>query len=242
MKRLTILAVLVGLVALPLLAQVPTGNITGHVTDGKDALPGVTVTVTSPNLQGSRTAVTTASGDYIIRFLPPGDYRVRFELQGFQTLDTTIKISAAQDARLDAAMPQAKVAEEVTVTGSYETISATATASTTFESKLMNSLPVARDVGSYVSLTPGTANTGPNGATVIGGAMSFESLYMVNGVQVQDNIRLTALPLYIEDSIQESTTSISNVSAEYGRFSGGVVNTLTKSGGNEFHASLRLNL
>ncbi len=242
MKRLTILAVLVGLVALPLLAQVPTGNITGHVTDGKDALPGVTVTVTSPNLQGSRTAVTTASGDYIIRFLPPGDYRVRFELQGFQTLDTTIKISAAQDARLDAAMPQAKVAEEVTVTGSYETISATATASTTFESKLMNSLPVARDVGSYVSLTPGTANTGPNGATVIGGAMSFESLYMVNGVQVQDNIRLTALPLYIEDSIQESTTSISNVSAEYGRFTGGVVNTLTKSGGNEFHGSLRLNL
>jgi hypothetical protein len=242
MKRLTILAVLVGLVALPLLAQVPTGNITGHVTDGKDALPGVTVTATSPNLQGSRTAVTTASGDYIVRFLPPGDYRVRFELQGFQTLDTTIKISAAQDSKLDAVMPQAKVAEEVTVTGSYETISATATSATTYESKLINTLPVGRDIGNYVALAPGTSATGPGGNTVIGGAMSFENLYLVNGVVVNENVRGQYTPVYIEDGIQESTTSVSNVSAEYGRFTGGVVNTLTKSGGNEFHGSLRLNL
>ena len=58
MKRLAILAVLVGMVAVPLFAQIPTGTLSGHVTDGKEALPGVTVTVTSPNLQGSRTTVS----------------------------------------------------------------------------------------------------------------------------------------------------------------------------------------
>src|SRR5690606_15485974 len=81
--------------------------------------------------------------------------------------------------------------------------------------------------------------TGPNGSFSIGGAMSFESLYMVNGVQIQDNVRGEPLPLYIEDAIQETTVTTSGISAEYGRFSGGVVNVLTKSGGNLFSGSFR---
>ncbi len=242
MRRFAILALFVALVGVPLLAQNPTGTLTGHVTDGKEALPGVTVTVTSPSLQGTRTAVTQTSGDYIFRFLPPGEYKVRFELVGFQTLDTSIRISAAQEGKLDAEMPAAKVAEEVTVTGSYETISATATSATTYESKLVNLLPVGRDIINYVNLTPGTTTTGPGSNPVLAGAMSFENLYLVNGVVVNENIRGQYTPVYIEDGIQETTTSLSNVSAEYGRFTGGVINTLTKSGGNEFHGSLRLNL
>jgi hypothetical protein len=243
MKRFAIFALLMGLLALPLYAQtVPTGTLTGHVTDGKEALPAVTITITSPALMGPRVTMTQTSGDYIFRFVPPGEYHVKFELQGFQTLDTTIRISAAQESKLDAEMPAAKVAEEVTVTGSYETISATATSASTYESKLVNTLPVGRDVVNYVALSPGTSATGPNQNTVIGGAMSFENLYLVNGVTVNENIRGQYTPVYIEDGIQETTTSLSNVSAEFGRFTGGVVNTLTKSGGNEFHGSLRLNL
>ncbi|HUK14754.1 MAG TPA: carboxypeptidase-like regulatory domain-containing protein, partial [Thermoanaerobaculaceae bacterium] len=116
MKKFVLLALFVGLVALPLFAQNPTGTLSGHVSDGKDALPGVTVTATSPALQGARVATTGGSGDYIFPFLPPGDYHVKFELQGFQTIDTSIKVNAAQTQKLDATMPQAKVAEEVTVT------------------------------------------------------------------------------------------------------------------------------
>ena len=239
MKRFAIVALLVGMVALPLFAQNPTGTLTGHVTDGKTALPGVTVTISSPNMQGTRTAVTTVAGDYILNFLPPGEYKVRFELQGFQTLETTIKLSAAQTSKLDAEMPAATVAEEVTVTGTYETIAASGTAATTFEKSLINKLPIGKDLNSSVLLTAGVNSNGPNAGISIAGSQSYENLFMVNGVVVNENLRGQPLPLYIEDAIQETTTSVSAVSAEYGRFSGGVVNTLTKSGGNEFHASLR---
>jgi outer membrane receptor protein involved in Fe transport len=179
------------------------------------------------------------NGDYILTFLPPGEYKVRFELQGFQTQETTVKINAAQTQRLDAVMPETKVSEEVTVTGSYETISSNAAANTTYEKSLINKLPIPQDLNNTVLLTAGVSNTGPSGNMMINGAQSYTNLFMVNGVVVNENIRGTALPLYIEDAMQETTTSTSSVSAEYGRFMGGVVNVLTKSGGNEFHGSFR---
>ena len=240
MKRFAILAILVGLAALPLFAQVPTGTLSGHATDGTSALPGVTVTVTSPNMQGTRTTVTNTSGDYIFAFLPPGEYRVKFELQGFQTIDTEVKINAAQTQRVNATMPQAKVAEEVTVTGAYETISTQNTAATSLEHDLVYKLPIAKDMNNIALLTAGVvANPGAQGALIISGAPSYENQFLVNGVAVMDNVRGTSTALYIEDAVQETTTTTSGISAEYGRFTGGVVNMLTKSGGNELHASLR---
>jgi outer membrane receptor protein involved in Fe transport len=74
----------------------------------------------------------------------------------------------------------------------------------------------------------------------ISGAASFENVYMVNGVVVQDNLRNTPFNLFIEDALQETTTTTAAVSAEYGRFSGGVVNAVTKSGGNELSGSFRV--
>jgi outer membrane receptor protein involved in Fe transport len=237
--RFVALAALIAALAAPVLAQSPTGTLTGRTTDGKETLPGVTVTVTSPNLQGARTAVSEVTGDYIFRYLPPGDYKVRFELQGFQSIDTTVKISVAQTATINAVMPVAKVAEEVTVTGTYDTISSSQQAATTFEQNLLNTLPVGRTLVTAASLTPGVSNTGPSNNLVISGAPSYQNLFMVNGVVIQDNVRNTPLQLYIEDAVQETTTSTAGISAEYGRFAGGVVNTLTKSGGNELHASIR---
>ncbi|HVN30717.1 MAG TPA: carboxypeptidase regulatory-like domain-containing protein [Thermoanaerobaculaceae bacterium] len=243
MKRFAILTLLMGLAALPLFGQAnPTGTLSGHVTDGTNSLPNVTVSVTSENLQGTRTATTTVTGDYILAFLPAGDYRVRFELAGFQTLDTTIKISAAQISRLDATMPEAKVAEEVTVTGTYETISSSAQSATTVTQDLLNKLPSARNPVAAAALTAGVTQGGVNNYLLISGGQQYENLYLVNGVAIQDNVRNTPNALYIEDAVQETTTQTSGISAEYGRFAGGVVNTLTKSGGNEFHASLRDNL
>ncbi len=221
MKRFAIIAMLAGLVASPLFAQNPTGTLTGRATDGKDPLPGVTITVTSPNLQGARTAVTEVTGDYILRFLPAGDYHVKFELMGFQTLDTTVKINAAQTNTVNATMPIAKVAEEVTVTGTYDSISSSQQVATTYEQSLINSLPVARNILGSAALTPGVAATGPSGNLSISGAMSYENLYMVNGVVIQDNVRNTPNVLYIEDAIQETTTQTAAVSAEYGRFAAG---------------------
>ncbi|MGD1147539.1 MAG: TonB-dependent receptor [Thermoanaerobaculaceae bacterium] len=232
-------ATVILVVALPALAQIPTGTLTGRATDGKEPLPGVIVTVTSPNLQGARTAVTEAAGAYIFAFLPAGDYNVKFELMGFQTLDTTVKINAAQSATVNATMPITKVAEEVTVTGTYDNISSSHQVATTYDQNLINELPVPRTILGSAALTPGVAATGPSGNLTISGAMSYENLYMVNGVVIQDNVRNTPLALYIEDAIQETTTSTGAISAEFGRFSGGIVSSLTKSGGNEFHATFR---
>lgn len=230
-------------IAIPALAQNPTGTLTGRAADDKgEALPGVTVTVSSPNLQGVRTAVTSINGDYIFRFLPPGEYTVKFELQGFSTLDTSVKISAAQTSAVNAEMPMSQVTEEVTVTGSYETISTSAQVATTYEQSLIEQLPVGRTMTAVAALTPGVAATGPSNNLVISGALASENLFLVNGVAIMDNVRNTPNALYIEDAIQETTTSVASISAEYGRFAGGVVNTLTKSGGNDFTGSLRLSM
>jgi hypothetical protein len=223
--------------------KIPTGTLTGSITDGKASLPGVTVTVTSPNQQGTRVASSTVNGAYILLQLPPGPYVVRFELEGFQAMETTVKISGDQTSRVDTLMPKVTtVAEEVTVTGRYETISTTATGAATYESHLIQALPVNRDVSSYVNLTPGTVQFGNSGAQQIAGGVPSENLYLINGVAASENLSGGFISLYIEDAIQEATTTVSSVSAEYGRFTGGVVSTLTKSGGNEFHGSLRLNL
>jgi outer membrane receptor protein involved in Fe transport len=230
------------LFAAPALAQNPTGTLTGNVTDGAGVLPGVTVTVSSPSLQGTRVATTTQDGGYILKFLPPGEYKVRFELGGFQTIDTVVKVNAAQTQKLDATMPQTRIAEEVTVVGSLDTISRGTTSATTYDSKLINRLPVPRDLTNAVLLAPGVNYNGPGGAITMSGAQSYESLFLVNGVVVNENLRGQPLDLYVEDAVEETTTTTSGVSAEYGRFSGGVVNTLTKAGGNDFHASLRASL
>src|SRR2546430_2468336 len=84
----------VGILAVPCLAQVPTGTISGHVVSADGiALPGVTVSVMGSALQETRTATTSASGDYLVPLLPPGDYTVSFEIGSFQTVRDLRKIA-----------------------------------------------------------------------------------------------------------------------------------------------------
>jgi hypothetical protein len=221
-------------------AQVPTGTISGRVTDSQDrSISAVVVTVESPALQGVQTATTTANGDYVFRLLPPGLYRVTFQGPGFAALTQTRNLAATETVGLNVTLQPAAITEEVTVVADASTFTSTVENAANFNQRLMNLLPSNRTLAAAVSLAPSVHATGPGGSFSIGGAMSFESLYMVNGVQIQDNIRGEPLPLYIEDAIQETTITTSGISAEYGRFSGGVVNVLTKSGGNLFSGSFR---
>ena len=104
MRRLLVVMTTAGalLFAVPGATQVPTGILSGRVTHDDSVLAGVTVEVRSAAMQGVRTATTSDSGDYIIRFLPPGNYAVQFVLAGFATLETSLKIAAAQTHVLDA--------------------------------------------------------------------------------------------------------------------------------------------
>ena len=219
----------------------PTATLSGKVINEGQGLPGVSVAVKSPNLQGSRSTVTSGNGDYTFVSLPPGKYTVTYSLSGFQPVSKQVELGASQSSTVNATLSLTSVAAEATVVGKAENISETTTSATTYTSETLNKLPVTRSITSAVALAPGVNTNGPNGAVTISGAQSFDNLYLVNGAMIQDNIRLTPNNLFVEDAIQETTTTTGGVSAEYGRFAGGVINTITKSGGNNFSGSLRVN-
>src|ERR1035437_9323925 len=219
----------------------PTATLTGRVINEGLGLPGVSITATSPALQGVRTTVTGASGGYAFVSVPPGPYTISFALSGFQPQTKPILLGASQTAQLDATLSLTAVAAEATVVGKSEAISQTTAEATTYTAELLSKLPPARTVTSAVLLSPGINNNAPNGISIARG-MSTENLWTVNGVVITDNVRSTPNALFIEDAIQETTTTTVAVSAEYGRFTGGVINTITKSGGNTFSGSIRSTL
>jgi hypothetical protein len=87
-----------------------------------------------------------------------------------------------------------------------------------------------------------TNNTPNGGQLAISGSFAYDNTFLVDGVDVNDNLFGSANALYIEDAVEQTQVLTSGISAEYGRFSGGVVNAITKSGGDIFSGSYRLNL
>ena len=235
------LVIVLGLAATTAGQGNPTGTISGHVADSAGlSVPGATVTVSSPVLQGVRTATTSANGDYIIPFLPAGDYDVTVELQGFQTVKRPkVGVKMAETLPLDITLSVAAVAENITVVGQSAEIVPTITVASNFKKDALELLPVGRALNDAVLLAPGVAGNGPSGNIMMAGSLSFESQYLVNGVVVNENLRGQALNLFIEDAIQETKVSTGAISAEFGRFGGGVVNMITKSGGNLLSGSFR---
>ncbi len=232
-----LVAVLVCLPAMTLFGQGTTGQLSGTVTQDGAPLPGVTVTASSRNLQGDRTTVTNDSGGYTFGSLPPGAYTVRFELAGLRTVTKQQQVGLAQNVRVDADLQLATVSEAITVTASAPAVAETREVQSNYDSELIDELPVGRSLTAITNLAPGVTG-GMNGPSISGG-FSFDNLYTVNGAVVQENLRGQPHDLFIEDAIQETTVQTAGVSAEFGNFTGGVVNAITKSGGNEFSGSLR---
>ncbi|MGZ8796229.1 MAG: TonB-dependent receptor [Thermoanaerobaculia bacterium] len=217
-----------------------TASLTGEVNADGTPLPGVTVTISSPAMQGVRTTTTGENGGYNFTALPPGRYSVRFELAGMANVTREAQVSLSQSARADANMSVAGVAEAITVTASAPTALETSQVSTNVSKQLVDALPIARGQLAAAALAPGVnANTFAANQVTISGGPGYDNLIMVNGAVVTENIRSQGSPLYIEDAIQETTILTGAVSAEWGRFTGGVVNTITKSGGNQFGGSFR---
>ena len=227
------------LMSVSLFGQATTGTLVGTVTTGGAALPGVTVTITSPALQGSRTAVTGEAGGYSFAGLPPGMYSVSFDLEGMQKLDKRVVVSLAQTSRADGDLRMAAVGESLTVTANAPAVVETTEITTNFDVQTVRELPTGRDVREITLLAPGVTEGAVNDQITISGAMSFDNLFLVNGVIINENLRGQPHDLFIEDAVSETTVLTGGVSAEYGKFTGGVVSTLTKSGGNEFSGSIR---
>lgn len=238
--RLTVVLGLLLLATTPSFAQGTSATLTGTVTTGGSPLPGATITVSSPAMLGMRTAVTGNNGDYNIPALPPGEYNVRISLEGMQTVTKKTRMSLAETSRVDADLKVSAVTEAITVTASAPAVMESPQIASNYTKAMMEKLPVPRTIASAVSLAPGV--TGGIAGNAISGAPSYDNVYYVNGTVVNENLRGQPESLFIEDAIQETTVMTGGISAEYGRFTGGVVSTITKSGGNEFSGSLRGNL
>lgn len=224
--------------------QGTTGSLNGSVMHEGGPLPGVTITVKSPSLQGERIAVSNVNGDYNFPALPPGDYSVTFEMDGMAAITKTTKVGLGKTERVNAALQLSAVAEAITVTAAAPAVLETTEVQSNYDSGLVEDLPIARTIQGTVLLAPGVTSNGPgstnaNPVLVIGGGYAYDSLFLVNGAVTNENLRGQTDNLFIEDAIQETTVTVGSVSAEYGRFTGGVVSAITKSGGNEFSGSFR---
>jgi hypothetical protein len=228
-----------------LFAQIDTGSITGVLTDQTGAaLPGVTITVTSTTTGQVRTAVTNELGRYQVSALQPGRYAVKMELQGFATTmrpDVTVNVGSAVDA--NAALRLATVEETVTVSGESPLIESTKTEiSSVVSQEVLESLPSrSRQYLDYTLLMPATSentSTSAQGTGLnIGGARAKESSLLVDGFYNLDEGFAKVKQRYSEDSIQEFQIVSFGGSAEYGRAIGGIINAVTKSGGNQYRGS-----
>src|SRR5262249_49399375 len=155
-----------------------------------------------------QTVVSTSNGDYVVPLLPPGTYRVIFELSGFQKQERTVTVAATQTLPLDVTLGPAEGAETVNVVApSAQGLTRTAQVATSFNQDLIANLPTNRDINATLLISPSVHPSGPSGNYSIAGAMSFESLFMVNGVTANENIRGQAYNLYIEDAIQETVVA-----------------------------------
>jgi len=246
MKALPRIAPLIAvllLLAMPAMGQGTTGSLNGSATQDGSPLPGVTVTITSPAMQGTRVTVTNVNGDYNFPALNPGDYTVKFEMQGMATVTKTTKVGLAKTERVNGALQLSAMAESIVVTASAPAVLETTEVQANYDSQLIENLPIGRRVQDTVLLAPGVTNNGPSSGNtrqiVLGGGYAYDSLYLINGAVTNENVRGQTSTLFIEDAIQETSILVGSVSAEYGRFTGGVVSAITKSGGNEFSGSFR---
>jgi hypothetical protein len=222
---------------------VQTGTIRGAVRDQQNLpVPGATVTVTSATLQGARTVVTDSDGAYALSNLPPGQYQVKFELNGFTTVTQSTSVLLGLTVEVNVGLQPAGVAETVNVVAETPAPIATPVGGANFMHEEIEQLSTPRSLEGISTLSPSLTENSPNvGQVVINGAFAFDNIFMVNGVDVNDNLFASPQNLFIEDAIQETQVLTSGISAEYGRFSGGVVNAITKSGGNTFSGSGRVN-
>lgn len=222
-----------------------TGSVAGRVTDEQGGvLPGVTVEARSPALQGARTAVTDETGNYRLTLLPPGLYTISFTLSGFAA-DARRDVAVALDEETTLSpVLRAAVADEITVTTELPVINTTSTElGTNLDARSLQTLPTGRNYSSVAQVTPGVSsdahpeNTGQSSITVYG-STGAENVFYVDGVNttgVEYGFQGKELNFEFIEAVDVKT---GGYEAELGRSTGGIINVITKSGGNEFHGDV----
>jgi outer membrane receptor protein involved in Fe transport len=214
-----------------------TGKITGKVTDKttNEPLPFVNIILVGTNLG----AATDIDGNYVILNIPPGNYNIKAQYIGYQpVLVENVSVSIDLTTTLDFTLSESAVElEEVVVQSKQEFLKKDVTSSQSLVSAdQIKVLPV-NDFNQVLQLQPGVTRDA-NGDFHIRGGRTNEVAYWVNGVSITDgydNSRGIQIDNY---SVQELQVISGTFNAEYGNAMSGIVNTVTKEGGNDYHGNI----
>ena len=251
--RRVVLVVLLNCLSLPdaLRAQSTNASLTGRITDPKKAvITAATITVINTGTGIHYEGLTNETGTYYVSNLPPGRYRLEVEKVGFKAVIQSGVILHVQDAlEVNFEMTLGSASESVTVAGVSPPFDMeSSTVGTVVEQRKANELPLnGRNVFNLIVLAPSVIPQGSSTGTPVGvnpfgwgnyqvsGSFGNQSAEYLDGQPL--NIGYINLPVLIptQDSIQEFKVQTSNLTAEWGRFAGGVTNLSTKGGTNFFH-------
>ncbi|MGE5716358.1 MAG: TonB-dependent receptor, partial [Acidobacteriota bacterium] len=222
-----------------------TSNIVGRLTDEQgNPLPGAAVEAAGPALQGTATAVTDSQGRYRLALVPPGTYVVTFTLQGFaRETQKGVAVGLGKDTTLNANLHISTTAE-MTVVSEASALDFTSTAvGTNLDNRAVTTLPTGRNYSSLAQVVPGVSSDAnplnPDQSTItVYGSSGAENAFYIDGVNTTGaEYGFQGKELNFE-FIQAVDVKTGGYEAEYGRSTGGIVNVITKSGGNEFHGDL----
>ncbi|MBA3396288.1 MAG: TonB-dependent receptor [Deltaproteobacteria bacterium] len=218
------------------------GAIQGVVVDSQtgEKLAGVTVTVTSPSLQGTQTAITDGNGFFKISELPPGEYLVTYYYLDMTLERSGISVGVNKVTPGHQKIDQGKAGGEVVkITDSAPTIDPTSTTQgITIDKNYIKNIPVpGRTFESALGAAAGSTNDGSGGVS-FSGSSGLENQYYVDGVNTTGLTFGTVGSPVINDFIEEIEVLTGGYNAEFGRATGGIVNVVTKSGSNELKGSI----
>jgi outer membrane receptor for ferrienterochelin and colicin len=247
MKRLQFCLAVFAVLALTFsaFAQVQNGQFTGAVTDPTGAaIANAKVTVTNPATDLNLTTTTNSSGNYTVKEVPIGTYKITVEAPGFKTVSNAgVTANAGTIAHVDFKMLIGKASEVIEVTGEAAAVNTEdSKLATTVSSTQINNLPLnGRNVFDLMQLSAGAVNVAgvdfENGhQTVVNGLREDFNGFLVNGVS-NKGLSGGAVNTPIQDTVEEFQQLQLNMSAQYGNSAGGSVNLVTKSGTNAWHGS-----
>jgi len=227
-------------------AQTTTGRMIGAVVDeGGAPLPGVIVTIASPSLIGGpQTKVTNELGELSFVLLAPGDYSVRAELPGFITQERCeVKVPLGGAAAVTVTMPAGTFSGEVEVVDETPVVDPTqVNTGQVFERSYMQDSAIGSANRDYLVLVNQAAGVtggswGPPQSQVFGSTIG-ENAYFIDGTASTDPAMSTATVMLNFDAVEEIQLLTAGFEAEHGFATGGIINVLTRSGGNRLSGTL----
>ena len=244
-----VLACLAGVIPLTAQTQITTSVVQGTVMDATGAvLPGVDVTIVSAETNLALSRTTDEAGRFVFLQLPPGRYTATFRLSGFGSIiQENMDLTVGQALQLSLRLPVGNVTETVTVSGTPVVETTRSAVATTLNQRTIETTPIlGRKFEDLLTLTPGVSIVqGPDGdeITFAGQRGVFNNISLdggdFNNGFFGEQAGGQRAPIDITlDAVQEFQVIASGAPAEFGRTAGGVVNVITKSGGNESRGSV----